>query len=334
MLIFHRHKPIAIGARAIVRSGTGHKYWSQFPPDKQQQVSEHAEQLHKLLFEPQIREPWRTMDVPLGGSSSPIEAQALLIEFLEIGGTREQPTLQTPKKPRCGSKPKTPTPIGKTIAAYADDLTGEATVDVLTKAREVIKRITSNEAGSLGLHPVVYFYNERGKYSRFFFLAIVRLFTEKLRDNNDQFFRKFTQVRAQLEQFLIDNKSYIALLPQNLAKHARVPVVYDFLAFLISNLMEKQPISMESAITHLNMRRQIIELTPGRTSPEFSDADKSEVFITKALKQMLVCSVCGGKLDPAKSVHYDHRTPVRLGGTAEPKNGDLIHPYCDSAIKN
>jgi hypothetical protein len=33
MLIRNRHKPIAISARAIIRAGSGHKYWSSFPPD-------------------------------------------------------------------------------------------------------------------------------------------------------------------------------------------------------------------------------------------------------------------------------------------------------------
>ena len=34
LLIENRRKPIAIGARAIYRSGTGHKYWSSFDSDE------------------------------------------------------------------------------------------------------------------------------------------------------------------------------------------------------------------------------------------------------------------------------------------------------------
>lgn len=33
LLIENRRKPIAISARAILRAGAGHKYWSAFPPD-------------------------------------------------------------------------------------------------------------------------------------------------------------------------------------------------------------------------------------------------------------------------------------------------------------
>ena len=34
LLIKNRKKPIAISARAIVRAGSGHKYWSAFPPER------------------------------------------------------------------------------------------------------------------------------------------------------------------------------------------------------------------------------------------------------------------------------------------------------------
>ena len=50
LLITNRKKPIAIAARAILRAGSGHKYWSSFPDEQKKKVEEIAQRFHKLLF--------------------------------------------------------------------------------------------------------------------------------------------------------------------------------------------------------------------------------------------------------------------------------------------
>jgi hypothetical protein len=110
MLIRNRRKPIAISARAILRAGTGHKYWSSFAEPVRTQIEALAEEFYDLLFEPEARQPLKTLDVPLGGSVSPVDALSLLIAFLTIAGSRE--------------------PKAKPIEEYGDDLTGEATIGV------------------------------------------------------------------------------------------------------------------------------------------------------------------------------------------------------------
>ncbi|HEX4425811.1 MAG TPA: DUF262 domain-containing protein, partial [Terriglobales bacterium] len=137
MLIENRRKPIAIAARITLRGGSGHKYWSAFTAEKTKLDSVNlGKELHDLLFEPESDEPLKTMDVPLGGSTSPVEALALLVDFFTIAANRE------------------PTP--KNIDKYDDDPTGAGTVRVLAKSLEVISRITGNFPGSLGLHTGVY----------------------------------------------------------------------------------------------------------------------------------------------------------------------------------
>jgi len=273
-----------------------------------------AADFYELLFEPEADEPLKTLDVPLGGSVSPVDALALLIEFLVIAGTRDA--------------------AGKGIDKYADDGDGTETIAVLQNALEVIKRITGNSAESLGLHPAVYFYNERGKYNRFLFLGMTQLLTEKLRNNDDGFFKKFTSARARLEAFLMTNKSLLGILLQNMGKMQRVPKMCDLLAFLIAELNAGREVTAEQAIQHLGLRGRIIDVVNVQTSPHFTDATKATLFIRKALDAALVCPVCGGKLDPAKSVSYDHKIPIRDGGTGDVENGDLVHPYCNTGIKN
>jgi hypothetical protein len=311
MLIKNRRKPIAIGARAILRSGTGHKYWSTFPQVTKAQLESLAEQFYESLFEPEASIPLKTLDVPFGGTVSPIDALSLLVEFLTLAGSREQ--------------------LPPHIASYPDDGNGDATIGVLRKSLEVIRRITGNHPGSLGLHPAVYFYNERGKYSRFLFLGMAALLTERLRNNDDLFFRKFTLARSAIEQFLIENKSLITLLLQNLGKGQRVPKMRDLFQFLV-NCGKSMPTAL-AAVESIGIRGRILDATEKRTATQFTDDTKSMLFIDAALKLAFRCPICDGYLLPSKSVSYDHKLRVREGGTGEPENGQLVHPYCNTAIK-
>ncbi|UZD90053.1 GmrSD restriction endonuclease domain-containing protein [Cognatishimia activa] len=67
-LLRERRNPVAISARSIVRAGTGHKYWSRFDQETMNQIEDSALELHELLFQPEINEPIKTLDLPLGGA--------------------------------------------------------------------------------------------------------------------------------------------------------------------------------------------------------------------------------------------------------------------------
>src|SRR5690606_10604782 len=62
LLLSNRRKPIAIAARAVIRSGMGHKYWSGFPPKAQEELESLASELHRTLFEPEVTSPIKTLD--------------------------------------------------------------------------------------------------------------------------------------------------------------------------------------------------------------------------------------------------------------------------------
>ncbi len=314
MLITNRRKPVAISARAILRSGAGHKYWSAFSKDNIPIIEKLAADFYKVLFEPEVAHPLRTLDVPLGGSVSPVEALALLIEFLVISGTRDAK--------------------GRAITDYPDDAVGDETINVLRNSLEIVNRITGNSSGSLGLHPAVYFYNERGRYNRFLFLGMSLLLTEQVRNNDSGFFRKFTAAQARLEKFLMENKSLIGALLQNMAKSQRVPKMRDLLMFLVSQFNTAKTVKPEVVINALGLQGRIIDVVAIKTTPEFSDDTKAMIFIRKALDAALPCPICNGKLDPNKSVSYDHIVRVREDGKGTVENGDLVHPYCNSAVKN
>ncbi len=314
MLLINRKKPISISARAILRAGTGNKYWSAFDEKKQSTIEETAKQLYNLLFEPEVDQPLKTLDIPLAGSVSPVDALALLIELLLIADSKDEAV--------------------KGISQYDDDVSGDTTIAALKSALNLVSRVTSNRAGSLGLHPAVYFYNEKGKHSRFLFLGTMLLFTVKLRNNDSAFFAKFTQCRPQVEKFLIDNKSLIGILLQNMSKRSRVGKMKDLLDYLVKTYASGAAVKIEDAISHLGAKGRIIDVTTTQGPIVFSEETKSAIFVRQSIETAMKCPLCGGLLDPSKSVSYDHIKRVREGGLGHIENGQLVHPYCNTAVKN
>ena len=315
MLLRNRKKPFSVGARAIVRAGSGHKYWSSFATEQQRTIEERAHEIYDLLFEPEMEEPIRTLDLPLGGSVSPVDALALLIEFLLVcDATQQGPPRQ--------------------IGDYKDDNDGTSTANILSNTVEIAKRITGTSPGSLGLHPAVYFYNEKGKHSRFLFLGVASLITQRLRCGDSAFFRKFSIARRKIEDFLIANKSLIGILLQNLAKASRVPKMRDMLKFLVEQYSAGVDVKVEDVLTFLGAKSRVFDITTSNTGAQFSSDTKAAIFIRQAITSAPRCPICSGLLFARKSVSFDHIKPRREGGSDSPENGQMTHPYCNSAIKN
>ncbi len=312
MLIKNRSKPIAIGARAIVRAGTGHKYWSAFNSSYASEVEKITEEFHEKIFKPEALAPLKTLDLPLGGSVSPVDALSLLIEFLSIAGTRIKG--------------------GRDIDQYVNDASGSETVTLLKHALAVLNRITGTSAGSLGLHPAVYFYNEKGKYSRFLFLGMILLIQEAIVNNDKNFFSRFTANRVRLEKFLVEHKSLIGIVLQNLGKYQRIPRMRDLFSFLISEPADTS-LTVEGAIAHLGLRGRIVDVNAITQTSTISDDTKSTIYVRQAIRNALTCPICYGLLDPGKSVSFDHINPIRLGGNGDIENTQMVHPYCNTGYK-
>ena len=312
MLIENRKKPIAIASRMVLRSATGHEYWSSFSSDAaKKKCVEAGKVVHDLLFEPESDEPLKTVDVPTGGSVSPVDALSLLIEFLTIAGNRE--------------------PIQKSISQYDDDITGDLTADVLANAKDVLTRITGNHRGSLGLHSAVYFYNDKGKHSRFLFLGIVALITDKLRNNDDFFFKKFTKTRPKIERFLIDNKSVLGIILQNLGKYQRIPRMKEMFDFLVSEGMTKDDLDLESVIAKLGMKGRIVDVRSVQTSTKVTNETSDALMVRASIESARPCPLCGGLIEINKSVSIDHIQKQVQHGSGDIDNLQFAHLYCNNS---
>lgn len=315
-LIRNRYKPVSIGARAIVRAGFGHAYWSSFSQKNQEEVVRLAGDLHRILFDPEVSTPLKTLDLPLAGSKSPVDALAVLIDFL---------TVADPK----GNLDK----LADDTSITSVDETGEKTIEALKNGLKIANRITGNSSESLGLHPAVYFSNDKGKHSRFLYLGMTALISERLRDNDGGWFKKFTKGRAGTEKFLIANKSVIGIVLQNLGKKTRIPRMREMFRYLVDECSEGRTPDAQAVFSHIGLSGKIYDLTSTPRTVAFSDDTKSQIYYRKAIEAAQTCPICNGLLDTAKSVSYDHITPVRDGGIGTAENGQMVHPYCNSAMK-
>jgi len=314
LLLKTRKKPISIAARAIMRAGTGHKYWSAFP-QKALEIVDKAQTIHRLLFEPELDKPIKTLDMPLGGAKGFRVALKTLLDFSLIAFRNQQ------------GNPKV-------MTDQQDDTDGSGTTKALELILELARRITGNDHGSLGLHPAVYFYGPSGQHQAPMFMGTALLLKRKLLNNDPTFFSKFAARRAMLEKTLVDHKSMIATILQGYVSKHRVEKYAQFLDNLIERAGDTKEITNEEIVTLSGLTGKVFVGAAASGAVQFSDDVKSETFIRKALESAVKCSICHGYLDPSKSVSYDHITRKREGGGGSTGNCDLTHPYCNQASKS
>ncbi len=315
LLLKNRKKSISIASRAIIRSGTGHRYWSAFSEANTQKIESLSKQVHTILFDPEIKSPVKTLDLPLGGPKGVRTAIQALIDLCLIAARNQK------------GEPKT-------INGTPDDVTGTETIKVLNNVLKLSKRVTGNDTGSLGLHPAVYFYGPTGRHSTPMFMGTMSLIGRKIINNDRTFFRKFITVREKLERTLISEKDLIATILQKQVSKKRVESYATLLDNLISHLSKEESIDSESLIKMSGLEGKIVVGTFGSSSTDFSADEKSKTFISRALTSALKCPICNGYLDVTKSVSYDHIQRKQDGGTGSSSNCELTHPYCNQTIKN
>lgn len=313
-LLKSRKKPNALAARAIIRSGTGHKYWSSFDIEMQQSIEEIAKNINNILFEPEFTTPIKTLDIPLAGKGYSSDALALIFDFINISnGFSEKEN-------------------------NVDDPDGTLTKTTLDNCYKIVSRISGNTPNSIGLHPAVYFYSDTGRYQKTAFLAFINLVKDKVDDTN--FFKNFISIRSKFEYFLVTYKYFInQIVVKNGSGLKGYKKVQDLYEFVFSELNSSINYNFEDIILNPKFDfLKIINSTPVDTeergkNSDFSKGVKSKVFIENAISSALKCSICGGYIH-RNSISYDHVSPKRDGGQNNPENCQLVHPFCNTTIKN
>lgn len=309
-LLESRKKPNSIAARAIIRSGKGHKYWSSFPKSIQIEVQELAAQINEILFDPKLQTPIKTLDIPVGGKVYSSQALPLVLDLINIV---------------CNEK-----------SSDEDDETGEATIQTLKNVRKIAYKLNSNHPSSLGLHPSVYFYSMEGKHKTASFFAMVDLVMEldKQKKIND-----FIDVRGKFEEFLLGNDY---LVQQINRKHRTAQKSYKYISRFFQKIIYAFKVgkSIDEAITECISNfdfnylafKNLPEQLDSREK-DFKSGKKSAIYTREALEGAPRCNICNGLIH-RNSISIDHIRRKQDGGLASLDNGQISHPYCNTGYKN
>lgn len=301
-----RTKPIGYAARAVIRGGKGHNYWQKFSPEIQEKLKDGAKEVNSLLFCPKLKNPIKTLDLPLAGKIFSAQALPVIWDFLRIVNPLDE--------------------------LDADDNDGSITLNFLNNCRKTAQRINSNHISSLGLHPIVYLYSESGRHKPASFYAITDLVLDF--EKRDKFL-DFILVRREFEKILLDNDYIIQQIVRRYrGAFASYQAITEFYLACIQQLRDKKPSS--SVIDEINKMQAFSFLTkpsielPTNEDADFSSAVKSRTFIKTALVGAPRCAICGGYMH-TNSISIDHATDKKFGGGASADNAQLAHPFCNSA---
>lgn len=308
-----RKKGNCIAARAIIRGGQGHKYWSDFSAEVQADIQKISKEIHEIIYNPILKTPVKTLDIPLGGKLVSAQSLPLILEFINMTNN-----------------------IGPNFSeTLNDDIDGSETIKYLKNARKLAWRINSVHPSSLGLHPIVYFYSNEGKHkpaSFYFTLALVKELDKKNKFND------FIEVRGRFEEFLLNYDYIIQQITRKYrGAYAAIPHVVEFYIEMINRLKGKD--NIYSIIEEIIKLPKYNHLTLSATIEEkdifsnFTTESKSEVFIKEALKNGLKCAICNGYIHK-NSITIDHIQRKEDGGKGNADNGQITHPYCNTTYKN
>jgi len=217
------------------------------------------------------------------------------------------------------------------IGSTPVDETGTETIKTLKNCLNTIRRISGNQSESLGLHPAVYFYSDRGKYLPDMFLGISHLFKESMLNNDGSLFKKFTAKRMAIEPFVITNKPIISQILQQIRSSNRIERAANIFNYLIKTQTE---FTIEGVAEAAGLKGSILELGEKVQGRNFNDTSRAAILIRDSLRSAMKCPICKGSLEPALSASYDHIVRKQDGGDGSSDNGQIVHPYCNTGIKN
>jgi hypothetical protein len=310
-LLKSRSKASALAARAIMRSGTGHKYWSRFEEKNQQKIEEIAKEIHNIIFTPKLETPIKTLDLPVAGPGYSSETLTLILDIINlINDVKSEDKLNI-------------------------DSTGEETIEFLMNTRKIVQIISGNHPSSLGLHPAVYFYSPQGRYQSTSLLAVVQLVKDFQRR---KYFDTFIHTRRDFEGFIIKYKDFV----QQINNKARIgmrgykPIkeLYQFVIEAFEKGCDEGDIlkSLKADCRFSYLKTDNI-YTSETEKREFSRETKSEAFLKEALKNPIRCKICGGLIH-RNSITVDHIERKEDGGSGIIDNAQIAHPYCNTTYKN
>lgn len=317
-----RGSAFAIAARAISHGGKGYPYWGAFGAENQKQVVALSEEIHDLLFKPPLDSVGAidTLDVPVAGRGYSYLPFAFdLVNSINSTGVADSSRKEKKDK-------------------ALPDIDGQVTVNYLVAVRGSLSRITGDKPTSLGLHPVVYFYTAGDKFLPLALIAWAAVIDETFSDKKAN---AFCRIRSILENYLWNNKWAVSeIVHKNGSGNRSVPWLVRYYKFLIGKFLEglnggdiDDSIKGHPEWRFLSLKTPIYQLPGDNNDGKFSNTTKTATIWQAAYPGAPRCGICGA-IWHRNSIHFDHHLAKKDGGTGNPSNAQVTHPYCDSTFKN
>lgn len=320
-----RRKPNAIATRALMNAGTGHKYWSDFDKEIGDEIETLSKQVYDSLFRPMLDSPVKTLDLPIAGQAYSANAFKMIFDFVNLvndvtPAMWQEKTLTKRRRP--------------SVEPLADDKDGEKTVEYLREVKKAADLLSGTYQGSLGLHPVVYFYGATGRFQPPAFLAAVKFISDlRARDR----FIQFTSVRREFEEFIVAHRQFVSELSHRYGSRTRpldaLVLLYEIvLQEILSDNLDYDAIREKIfAEEKLDSLKKLTEKKQSKRK-KFSTDDKSESFLREAIGSSPRCGICGARLH-LRSITTDHKVRAQDGGLGDADNAQPSHPFCNSGFK-
>ena len=317
-----RTSPNAIAARCIARAGQGHKYWAEFSSERRERIEELGAHIYDILFKPPHSQPITSSDLPIAGQG--YNALPFVFDLVMISNGL--------KLPNSAKNRRLDEPL-------PSDVDGQETITFLETVRSRLLLVSTNDSGSLGFHPLVYYYARSGTFLPIAFLASLE-FAEKL----DREGRKddFTRIRRQFEEYVHNNKLFVSLTVSRLGSGARsLYRIVDLYWSIFEGLHQR--LTEDDLFDALVARSEFVHLSQTQIPPPSAELPpskhgatrqtKSAAFIREALQNSVRCYICDSAIH-SNAVTFDHVERKRAGGDNRDDNLMPSHPYCNSGFKN
>jgi len=312
-LLKSRKNANCIAARAIIRAGTGHKYWARFEDEKQEHIEKISKEINGILFIPNLKNPIKTLDLPLAGKLLAAGSLQLILNLVNISNNIDKDSEGNIK----------------------EDADGNETIKYLDNCLKICRKINSNHPSSLGLHPIIYFYSKDGRHKPASFYGIIGLLIKF--DKKPNLRNNFIDIREKFEETLLKYDYLVQQIGRKYRQADKAVIhIKNFYLKIIELLIQNKEI--ETAIDEIIKNEKFNYLTKDPSeyneySTDFSRGTKSKTFIKEAIENALKCKICGGYIHK-NSISIDHIYRKEDGGTGTPDNAQLTHPYCNTGYKN
>ncbi len=320
-ILMARDSALAISTRAVARGGVGHEYWQKFNSVNKTQVVSLGGTCQKLLFEPPLMLPIKTVDVPLAGIGYGVHVLGLAYDL--IAAANKLAVADS------GSKAKKESPL-------PSDAEGDETVIYLAKTKRALEIICSNDPASLGLHPALYFYSRAGDFQPAALVNVIHWIADM---EERRRVKKFLLARRKFEGLLLSHPILARPPTHKMGSGSRsrlkVMALYNqVLDFLSDGDNEEEAWKHVVALEEfeflvLEEGRMKSAESQGVIGARFHRRAKSAGFLGQALSNVNRCALCGGLMH-VNGMTADHITSRSMRGTNAPDNARMVHPRCNS----